>query len=201
MAEFPAASLREVARAAGVSPATASDVRKRLQRGEEPLPGQGGAGDEGARSRRVTRPRTRRATAPGALLEKLVRDPSLRHNEQGRLLLRLLQYNAVEAEWPEVAAAVPPHCAVLVGRLARLYAHRWQRFAQELEDRARVVDPWSTRRAHAENLPAWPWRPGEDAEPDRISSADRPAPAARPARRGDSSGVPSPFLVRPPACR
>jgi ParB-like chromosome segregation protein Spo0J len=36
LAEHPGASLREIARGAGVSPTTARDVRRRLERGEEP---------------------------------------------------------------------------------------------------------------------------------------------------------------------
>ncbi|MEU0031516.1 ParB N-terminal domain-containing protein [Streptomyces sp. NPDC006335] len=38
LAEQPNASLRDVARAAGISPATAFDVRKRLESGESPVP-------------------------------------------------------------------------------------------------------------------------------------------------------------------
>lgn len=36
LTEHPGASLREVARGAGISPATVRDVRRRLKRGEEP---------------------------------------------------------------------------------------------------------------------------------------------------------------------
>ncbi|MFE7636810.1 MULTISPECIES: hypothetical protein [unclassified Kitasatospora] len=38
LGENPKASLRQLARTAGVSPATALDVRRRLERGEEPVP-------------------------------------------------------------------------------------------------------------------------------------------------------------------
>jgi N-acetyl-1-D-myo-inositol-2-amino-2-deoxy-alpha-D-glucopyranoside deacetylase len=38
LAQHPDASLRDVARAAGISPATVLDVRKRLERGESPVP-------------------------------------------------------------------------------------------------------------------------------------------------------------------
>jgi ParB-like chromosome segregation protein Spo0J len=49
MAEQPDASLREVARAAGVSPGTVRDVRRRLRSGLEPVPnGYGRAGDGAA---------------------------------------------------------------------------------------------------------------------------------------------------------
>lgn len=149
LAERPQASLREVARAAGVSPATAGDVRRRLEQGEEPAPARKGprALDKGAGPRDVLR---RAVRAPASVLEKLLRDPSLRHNEQGRRLLYLLQHNAVGAqEWSGVADSVPPHCTVLVVELARQYAQMWQSLAQELDERARVIDPLSGRRANS----------------------------------------------------
>lgn len=134
IAERPQASLREVAHAAGVSPTTAGDVRRRLERGEEPGPAWSGAAD-----RRVVLV-TQLTSA--LVLEKLLRDPSLRHNEQGRWLLRLLQQNAVEArEWPRAVVAVPSHCAALVAQLARQYAQMWLGFAQKLDERARIIDP------------------------------------------------------------
>jgi hypothetical protein len=149
LAEHPQVSLRVVARAAGVSPTTARDVRRRLERGEQPAPTRwgavGGCGSEGPG--KVATPGGRRARVPqqtpASVLEKLLRDPSLRHNEQGRLLLRWLQHNPVGTqEQSEIIAAVPSHCAGLVGQLARLYGQMWLEFAQELEKRARVVDPW-----------------------------------------------------------
>jgi len=154
LAEHPRASLREVARAAGVSPATARDVRRRLEQGEDPTrPGprraaaaNGAAaapGETGRRARRVSR------VEPSLVLEKLLRDPSLRHNEEGRWLLRLLKFNAVSAQkWSEAITRIPPHSAAQVVQLARLYAQMWLRFAQELEERARIVDPWASRSAN-----------------------------------------------------
>ena len=45
---------------------------------------------------------------PAAAVGKLLRDPSLRNNERGKGMLRLLHVNAVGAEQlPDVAAAVP----------------------------------------------------------------------------------------------
>ena len=147
LAEHPGASLREVARGAGVSPATARDVRRRLERGEEPAPVRSGAGDRGENNPRLrgrSRPR-RPVTAPPApafVLKKLLHDPALRHNDQGRMLLRWLWTNAVGAkDRPRVIAAVPPHCSDLVIQLARQYAQMWLDIAQELDERAQVQDP------------------------------------------------------------
>jgi ParB-like chromosome segregation protein Spo0J len=153
MAEHPRASLREVARDAGVSPATALDVRRRLERGEEPVPTRsraGGGGEVSAEPGQAARLGARRAVrvvqpAPAFVLAKLLRDPALRDNERGRRLLRLLQHNSGGAhEWSGVIAAVPPHCAPLVAALAGQYAQMWQDFAQELDERAQVIDPWGS---------------------------------------------------------
>jgi hypothetical protein len=156
LAENPRASLREVALGARVSPATVRDVRRRLERGEEPAPARPGAGDgrdDPAGRGQAARPKGRRRAqpAPAFVLEKLLRDPSLRHNEQGRRLLRLLQHNAGGAqEWSAVIAAVPPHCADLVVQLARQYSQMWLDFAQELDGRARVIDRGAIGRRMAD---------------------------------------------------
>lgn len=129
IAQQPNASLRDLARDAGVSPATVSDVRKRLSRGQDPV-------RDGYRGR--TAPRTRHTPAavevdPNAVLRKLSRDPSLRHNEECRQLLHLLQLNGVGAtELPALATAVPSHCSHLIVQLAQHYARLWSGFAQAL---------------------------------------------------------------------
>jgi ParB-like chromosome segregation protein Spo0J len=143
MAEHPQNSLREVARSAGVSPATASDVRRRLERGEEPVPTRPAADDgsppRGPAAIQMAR-RAQQATQPDpvAAIEKLLRDPSLRYRESGRQLLLLLQYNAVGVrKWADLIASAPPHCRPLVGQLAKQYAQMWAELAQELDERAR----------------------------------------------------------------
>ncbi|MFJ5832955.1 transcriptional regulator [Streptomyces sp. NPDC093089] len=178
IAENPGASLREIALVAGISPATASDVRKRLQAGRLPV-GDGVAGSasrgdgprgeasdgDGPRGEAsdgeaptALRPKEgwvlRAAPAPVALapaapalppptpaqlLEKLLRDPSLRLKEEGRHLLRLLQQNAA-AEWSGLSSAVPPHRATLVADLASQYAASWLEFAQQLAPARQIVD-------------------------------------------------------------
>ncbi len=132
IAERPNASLRELARTAGVSPTTASDVRKRLARGESPVPA----------PRPEAAPAPRLAAVPPAplLLEKLLRDPSLRHTDNGRRFLRLLQVSAIGAkELPELGAAMPPHCATLVRQLAQQCATAWTEFAENLNDQVHTT--------------------------------------------------------------
>ncbi|GAA2008377.1 transcriptional regulator [Catenulispora subtropica] len=139
MTERPHASLRELARIAGVSPATASDVRKRLLRGEAPSrtaaasAAHGGA--HGAAGRDRAGASSPEPPNPAPVLEKLVRDPSLRHTENGRQLLRLMQTIAIGVkELPALAVALPPHSKGLVRQLAEIYARMWQEFARDLED-------------------------------------------------------------------
>jgi ParB-like chromosome segregation protein Spo0J len=148
LAEHPAASLREVARDAGVSPATVRDVRLRLARGEEPVPGRSSAPPAESAPAPLPPPRLpaprlapdaqqANSVATVAAGNKLACDPSLRHTEHGRLLMHLLQLNAVAAqEWPGVVAAVPPHCTTSVMQLARQYGQMWLGVAQELDERS-----------------------------------------------------------------
>ena len=161
MARYPDASLREVARGAGVSPGTVRDVRRRLQYGDEPAPARHKGADPGHDAAGQDRPSpsqarpaqapaqvSAQAPAPAALLERLRRDPSLRYNEQGRRLLGVLQLNTVMAEeWTSVMSTVPPHCVTTVAQLARQCARMWLSFAQELHERPEVVDPGSSRNA------------------------------------------------------
>ncbi|MFF4383426.1 winged helix-turn-helix transcriptional regulator [Kitasatospora sp. NPDC001547] len=150
IAENPEASLREIARRAGISPATVSDVRKRLTAGElavterrpVSVPDAGGlsvAADRVPAQRSVRKVRLVQPD-PLELMEKLLRDPSLRHKEEGRHLLRLLQQNALGNQmWAKLAAAVPAHCRNLVVDLARQYAETWTDFAQELDQSVRAM--------------------------------------------------------------
>jgi ParB-like chromosome segregation protein Spo0J len=164
LTDHPEASLRDVARAVGISPATVLDVRKRLMRGESPVPARSPAGaspaygaaaiatddgDSDTGLRRTARQEARPAVAPSpaATVEKLLRDPSLRNNERGKDMLRLLHVNAIGTEQlPDVATVVPPHCVAMVVRLAREYAKMWLEFARELDGRARIIDPSATSR-------------------------------------------------------
>jgi len=161
--QHPTASLRDVARAAGISPATVLDVRKRLQRGEPAIPEKRSAngsttdGAEAAAERdespapvaRFSLPTVRFAAArdPASTVAKLLRDPSLRGSEGGRRMLRLLHSNAAGTEdLPGIVADVPPHCVAIVLQLARQYAQMWDDFARELDGRARIIDPAATVR-------------------------------------------------------
>ncbi len=168
LTEQPGISVRDVAHAVGLSPATVLDVRRRLSQGEPPVP-QGAAADspaapaaadgshghDGRHDPRHDRHRASEAgrgtlpaarppevDSPAAVVGKLLRDPSLRDNEHGKVVLRLLHTNAGGAGQLSAAAkGLPPHCVLAVLWLARQYSKMWEGFAQELEGRARIIDP------------------------------------------------------------
>jgi ParB-like chromosome segregation protein Spo0J len=154
LAAHPEASLRQVARAAGIAPATVRDVRNRLRRGDSPmtatqLRGRPDGGDPVARPvPRQTR-RTRRdndGIDPLTTLDGLRRDPSLRYTEAGRALLRWLDRYLVGGELSTgIVSAAPPHCLPLIARLARHCAAEWAELAERLDHYQHTpdtVDRW-----------------------------------------------------------
>ena len=149
IAERPEASLREIAKTAGVSLGTAHDVRSRLRRGENPIPrGRRAGADEPP-------PAAVDAYAVGAtitaeladdpavaaelplLLEKLAKDPALRLTDPGRRMLRLLFSSTVIADWPELADSVPPHRVEAILKIAQQCAKDWDLLAQSLQRQTR----------------------------------------------------------------
>lgn len=145
--ERPHASLREIAREAGISVATVRDVRERLRRGDGPIPAMVGGGNAARRNGSESANGSRAANAPareadGAggeldgtpLLEGLKNDPSLRYNEVGRAMLRWLDLRTIRTKELEgFAERVPPHAAVIVAKVARRCATVWESLAKELE--------------------------------------------------------------------
>ncbi|MEU2787951.1 ParB/RepB/Spo0J family partition protein [Streptomyces sp. NPDC007100] len=147
IAENPGLSLRQIARASGISPETARDVRNRLRRGEEPLlkgRGRTARAHEDREPAGHTGPRDadEGATAPARIpaqdrtvvVRRLKVDPALRFSETGRTLLRLLSIHTISAEeWDDIMANIPPHCSGIIAQLARECADIWADFAQRAE--------------------------------------------------------------------
>lgn len=114
----PDRSLRDIARAAGIAPSTALDVRNRLHSGEDPVP-------------------AKRDTAepdPSAIMRMLCQDPSLRLTETGRALLRWLDAHTVTGQAAPPVTEVPAHCAGAIAALARHNARFWAAFGDRVSD-------------------------------------------------------------------
>jgi hypothetical protein len=146
MLENPGLSLRQVARAAAISPETARDVRNRLRNGQDLVPGQrvretaATVPTDLADRRRelgpmsIVRPAARPSREPvldrAAVVNRLKSDPALRYTETGRNLLRLLSLHSLWTEdWEAIINNLPPHCSDVVADLARQFADLWTDFA------------------------------------------------------------------------
>jgi ParB-like nuclease domain len=138
IAQKPDATISEIAMRAGISPGTARDVRQRLRNGLDPVPSRrrdpAGAGSrpdgegDGATGRSLS------AQMVPVIMKSLSADPSLRYNETGRALLRLLALHAMSsAEWERLISAVPMHRAQAVAQAARSCSEAWREFAIRLE--------------------------------------------------------------------
>lgn len=140
LALHPDATLRELAKASGISLGTARDVRDRVRRGESPFPPRQRRGDTA-----IPRPAAPVGrVAPGenrtTILQNLRRDPSLRFNESGRDILRWLDARAVGATgWQQLADAIPPHCAYVIADFAHEIAQEWLDVAETLRRRAEAA--------------------------------------------------------------
>jgi ParB-like chromosome segregation protein Spo0J len=124
----PDASLREIARRAGISVGTARDVRRRLAEGRDPVPGAdaqpavpGPVGADAERADHVS------------VFNVLCNDPSFRLNEVGRLVLQQLhaQLRRIE-DWRDLAPGVPPHGRAAVAEILARCADDLLRTAETL---------------------------------------------------------------------
>ncbi|MGF1425343.1 ParB N-terminal domain-containing protein [Kitasatospora sp. LaBMicrA B282] len=160
----PHASLRQVARDAGISLGTAFDVRKRLLSGEDPVASRrcGPPPDDeltdpteemavpSVKAQEHDAPSVRRRDArqveqpvvqdPSVIMHMLMRDPSLRFTDSGRLLLRWLNSRGISlSDCEEMVESVPPHCTRTVADYARRIADSWAQFAEQLEQREKAM--------------------------------------------------------------
>ncbi|MEV4382996.1 ParB/RepB/Spo0J family partition protein [Streptosporangium sp. NPDC049644] len=138
MATNPEISLRELSRKTGLSVGTVRDVRQRLHHGQNPIPERLRGPEEGAAAVAPPRNGTRsprgemKATAVEtvSVVQKLVRDPSLRSTESGRTLLRMLLLTEMEqSQWEEIAEAVPIHCVPLIHAVVLKRCEDWKKLA------------------------------------------------------------------------
>jgi len=136
IAARPDASLREVAREAGISLGTAHNVRERMRRGEDCGLGRRDAGAS-VRDRAAARRRRRgEPLAWRAARERLVKDPALRYAEAGRVLVRWFDAHAIGAgDWRGVIDAIPPHWVETLIDVAHSCGNEWHELAAALERR------------------------------------------------------------------
>jgi ParB-like chromosome segregation protein Spo0J len=151
----PGASLREIAASAGISPETARSVQARLRTGDDPArnrpqPGRtakqpaenpGSAAKSSATAdASALGPRNNQPTDDvNSILQKLSRDPALRHSETGRRLLQTIHAKAID----DIMKAVliqesPPHSRPLLARLARCNARIWKEIANEIDKKSPI---------------------------------------------------------------
>jgi ParB-like chromosome segregation protein Spo0J len=141
----PGVSLRQIARAAGISVATAKDVRDRLLSGDDPVPAnqQGRGRRPSAVGPSLDRRNQRAGHDTGKdlawSLQRLAKDPSLRYTDAGRALIQWLSNHARGPD-PMVLGLIdkmPPHCRYLIADIARGCAEKWNEFATGLDQQLR----------------------------------------------------------------
>ncbi|WP_167828682.1 ParB N-terminal domain-containing protein [Streptomyces sp. MZ04] len=143
--EQPGAGNREIARVAGLSPATVRDVRHRTMLGEDPVPARYRQDDQASQEpsgpqRRLvpSRPGSRTPVVHmAAILGRLRSDPALRMNDTGRHILRWLHHHTINpGEMQYLGHHLPDHWTNCVADLARGYATAWGDLAEQLDKRS-----------------------------------------------------------------
>jgi ParB-like chromosome segregation protein Spo0J len=137
IAAQPHLSLREIARRAGISQGTARDVRKRISRGEDPVPARFLSGPRPAPTGLAG------DSEPAAYpidmsyvsdLNNLQKDPSLRLTGSGRFLLRWFHLHAMSQEKRvNLIKSLPTHNRARIAYLAKCCSRWWAEFAQAVE--------------------------------------------------------------------
>ena len=135
----PGASLRAIAEYSNISLGTARDVRRRLAQGSSPVPKREesikGAQNSTAHSAVID---AGLAVDRQAIIQKLLRDPSIRYNDSGRTLIRWLDSPRViqNSDWEPILDEIPDRWAAEVIYIARSCAAAWEALAEELGRRS-----------------------------------------------------------------
>jgi ParB-like nuclease family protein len=140
----PDLSLRQVAKAAGISPETVRAVRAGLRLGENPALPKARSPKRKTEQSRSGKPPDRQVFEIGrgqvpagdreSVIQQLQADPALRFTDTGRALLRLLNVHQISNEkWSTIASNVPAHCTAALAQVAMECAQSWRMFAERLE--------------------------------------------------------------------
>ncbi|MGZ9929565.1 ParB/RepB/Spo0J family partition protein [Streptomyces sp. NC-S4] len=142
LAGRPTASLRQIAREAGIAPSTVRDVRRRIVAGADPVPAaQRRSGNTPAPVPPPVPARVRGQPLP-VLVTSLCKDPLLRLSDAGRLLLRMLDLQVSGLrQWERIVAAIPPYRVETAAAAAAQCARDWQELSEELRRRASAQTP------------------------------------------------------------
>ena len=167
----PDASLRTVARAAGVSVGTVHSVRREVNGQDTAAPPARGSGRDPEPVAELVRcaeqppVRLRHPAVPAnapdiadgqwaSLMRRLRADPSLRFTEAGRALLQLFGSHSIAGGgWRRLSDSVPAYWAPSLADRARELASAWQQFAAHLDEVAKGSGerlPGARRRAPAQ---------------------------------------------------
>lgn len=126
----PDASLRQLAREAGVSPNTVRRIRLQLREAERP------SAEDAPPLPDLSAPTVDTA------LRWLSQDPSVRHTESGRDAVRWFLAHVVRpGEGERVVNGLPPHTAHILAKVARECASAWDEVASSLAARAQHPGP------------------------------------------------------------
>lgn len=137
----PDASLRDVARQAGLSPETIRGIRAQLSPARTSREDTSPANGRGSRKHLPDRNARPSRAAGTAAVQALRADPAFRSTDNGRALLRLLTaLRALGERGSEYLDHVPDHCLDNLADAARACVQDWQEFSAQIDHRRALIN-------------------------------------------------------------
>ncbi|MEW2119382.1 ParB N-terminal domain-containing protein [Streptomyces sp. NPDC005474] len=134
LSSSPQASLREIARMAGISVETARNVRERMAHQQSPLPAQEAPRPDDTACAADPRPALpQRQLDLDTALASLKKDPTLKYSSEGREMLRWLETQMIRRSEADLVMRAPTHQAPKIAAMARAFAEYWHEIAARLE--------------------------------------------------------------------
>lgn len=133
----PQASLREIARTAGISVETVKKERERIAQNKSPKPAQQLSSPLAASRAMGPHPDwPRQHLDLDAILASLKKDPMLKYSREGREMLSLLEKRILRSSETDLVTRAPAHQAMKIAAMARVSAEHWCEIAARLESQA-----------------------------------------------------------------